>query len=80
MCVCLLRNILHPVKSDVIVYEVTLKYTNQVVCICMIVKETTCDLVKEGIGEVIGVEGEDMRCALCFNKRKKSIQCSFLER
>ena len=67
-------------KSDVIVYEVTLKYTNQVVCICVIVKETTCDLVKEGIGEVIGVEGEDMGGALCFNEREKSVQCSLLER
>lgn len=47
-------------KSDVIVDEVIMNSTNQEACISIVVKETTGDLVKEGIGEGVGVKGEDV--------------------
>lgn len=47
-------------KSDVIIDEVILNLTNQEARISVIGKETTGDLVKEGIGEGVGVKGEDM--------------------
>ena len=47
-------------KSDVIVDEVIINSTNQEARIGVTVKETTGDLVKEGIGEGVGVKGEDM--------------------
>lgn len=47
-------------KSDVIIDEVIINSTNQEAGIGVTVKETTGDLVKEGIGEGVGVKGEDM--------------------
>lgn len=47
-------------KSDVIVDEVIMNSTNQEARISIVVKETTGDLVKEGIGEGVGVKGEDV--------------------
>lgn len=73
------RDILHPVKSDVIIDEVILNSTNQETRIRVAVKETTRDLVEEGIGEGVGVEGEDVRGALHLNEREKRQQGSFLE-
>lgn len=55
-------------KSDVIVGEVTSKSTNQEACISVTVKEATCDLVEEGVGEGVGVEGEEVSGALSFNE------------
>lgn len=58
-------------KSDVIVDEVIINSTNQEARIGVTVKEMTGDLVKEGIGEGVGVKGEDMRGALCLNEGQK---------
>ena len=54
-------------KSDVVVNEVMLKMTNQEDSICLVVKEMVCDLVKDGVGEGVGVKGEDVRGALSLN-------------
>ena len=55
----ILRNVLHPVVSYVIVVEVSLlKSTNQSARIDLVVKKTECDLVQGVVGEGVGVEGE----------------------
>ena len=67
-------------KSDVVIGEVLLKLTNEVCCVCLVVKETTCDLVKEGVGEGVGLKGGNMRGALSPDQQQKSIQSCFLYR
>ena len=66
---CGSRNVLHPVESDVIIGEVFLKLINQGAHVCLVVKEMFCDLVQEGVGEGVVVDGEGVCRSFGFDQR-----------
>lgn len=65
---CDLRNVLHPMESDVIIDEVFLKLINERGHVSVVVKEMFCDLVQEGVGEGVGVKGEGVRGSFGFDQ------------
>ena len=65
---CDLRNVLHPMESDIIIGEVFLKLINEGGHVSVVVKEMFCDLVQERVGERVGVKGEGVHGSFGFDQ------------